>query len=98
MANLNKYDEFEEKIITTLNNYLKVNLNSNDIDITHQLPTSKFGKVPVIIKFVKRSTRNTVFNKKRLLHKTGFENSFFVVQNLRIAFTKAGFILILVIP
>ena len=26
------------------------------------------------------------------------ENSFFVVQNLRIAFTKAGFILILVIP
>ena len=72
LANLNKYDEFEEKIITTLNNYLKVNLNSNDIDITHQLSTSKFGKVPVIIKFVKRSTRNTVFNKKRLLHKTGF--------------------------
>ena len=29
---------------------------------------------------------------------TIFENSFFVVQNLRIAFTKAGFILILVIP
>ena len=43
LANLNKYDEFEEKIITTLNN--SVNLNSNDIDITHQLPTSKFGKV-----------------------------------------------------
>ena len=72
LANPNKYDEFEEKIITTLNNYLKVNLNSNDSDITHQLSTSKFGKVPVIIKFVKRSTRNTVFNKKRLLHKTEF--------------------------
>ena len=36
LANLNKYDEFEEKIITTLNNYLKVNLNSNDVGITHQ--------------------------------------------------------------
>ena len=31
-------------------------------------------------------------------YKTKHENSFFVVQNLRIAFTKAGFILILVIP
>ena len=35
LANLNKCDEFEEKIITTLNNYLKVNLNSNNINITH---------------------------------------------------------------
>ena len=34
----------------------------------------------------------------RLLKHPVFENSFFVVQNLRIAFTKAGFILVLVIP
>ena len=72
LANLNKYDEFEGKIITTFSKYLKVNLNFNNIDITYQLPTLKFGKVPVINKFGKRPTQNTVFNKKRLLHKTGF--------------------------
>ena len=72
LANLNKYDEFKGKIITTPKNYLEVNLNFNNIDIAHQLPTSKFGKVRVIIKFVKHSTQDTVFNKKRLLHKTGF--------------------------
>ena len=73
LANLNKYDEFEGKIITALINYLKVNLNSNDIDITHQLPTSKFGKVPVIIKFVNALleiqflTRNAYYIKLDLL-------------------------------
>ena len=73
LANLHKYDELEEKIITTLNNYLKVNLNSNDINITHQLLTSKFGKVLVIIKFVNAlfeilfSTRNTYCIKLDLL-------------------------------
>ena len=61
-----------KKKLFLLFTFLKVNLNSNDIDITHHLPTSRFGEMPVIIKFVKRSTGNTALNKKRLLHKTGF--------------------------
>ena len=44
--------------------------------------------------------RGSVFNlfSSYLSNRQQYENSFFVVQNLRIAFKKAGFILILVIP
>ena len=69
--NANAYEDFETYIIATVNNHFKTNLVPNDIDITHKLPPSKNGKIPVIIKFVNRSTRNQIYYKKQLLAKTG---------------------------
>jgi len=51
---------------------MTTSITPNDIDIAHELPATKFGKVPVIIKFIKRSTRNMIYSKKRSLAKTGY--------------------------
>ena len=54
--NAKAYEDFENYVIATVNNHFKTNLVPNDIDITHKLPPSKNGKIPLIIKFVNRST------------------------------------------
>ena len=65
------YDEFLLKVITTLNLHLNLGLDINCVDIAHPLPTARNGNTPIIIKFLRRSTRNQVFKRKRLFSRTG---------------------------
>ena len=65
------YDEFLLKVITTLNLHLNLSLDINCVDIAHPLPTARNGNTPIIIKFLRRSTRNQVFKRKRLFSRTG---------------------------
>ena len=65
------YDEFSLKVITTLNLHLNLSLDINCVDIAHPLPTARNGNTPIIIKFLRRSTRNQVFKRKRLFSRTG---------------------------
>ena len=68
-----QYDEFLDKIISTINGYLKLNIQSDFIDIAHLLPskTGSSGKKPIIMKFVRSSDRNLVFRKKKLFANLG---------------------------
>ena len=61
------YVTFENFVLDTLNSRLKFAypIHNSDIDICHVLPSRK-GKNPIIIKFVRRSIRNQVFNNKSL--------------------------------
>ena len=65
------YVTFENFVLDTLNSRLKFThpIRNSDIDICHVLPSRK-GKNPIIIKFVRRSVRNQVFNNKSLLKAT----------------------------
>ena len=65
------YDEFLLKVITTLNLHLNLSLDINCVDIAHPLPTARNGNTSIIIKFLRRSTRNQVFKRKRLFSRTG---------------------------
>ena len=65
------YKEFLDKIIKKINDNLSLNLSSNNIDIAHPLPVTKNGKTPVIIKFLRRSDRNLVYQNKRHFSKSG---------------------------
>ena len=58
----------EKHVIDVLNSKLQLNtpLTCLDIDICHFLPSKK-GKNPIIIKFVRRTVRNEVFNNKSKL-------------------------------
>ena len=65
------YVTFENFVLDTLNSRLKFAhpIHNSDIDICHVLPSRK-GKNRIIIKFVRRSVRNQVFNCKSLLKAT----------------------------
>ena len=67
------YDEVLLKVITTLNLHLNLSLDINCVDIAHPLPTARNGNTPspIRIKFLRRSTRNQVFKRKRLYSRTG---------------------------
>ena len=65
------YNEFVELILKTINNQLNLGLTINYIDVAHFLPRAKNGKVPIIIKFIRRSDRNAVYHKKRLFSASG---------------------------
>ena len=65
------YKGFLDKIIKNINDNLSLNLSSNNIDIAHPLPVTKNGKTPVIIKFLRRSDRNLVYQNKRHFSKSG---------------------------
>ena len=65
------YDEFLLKVITTLNLHLTLSLDINCVDIAHPLPTARNGNTLIIIKFLRRSTRNQVFKRKGLFSRTG---------------------------
>ena len=56
---------FESFVLNTLNSRLNLpsELTHSDIDISHVLPSAK-NKNPIIIKFVRRTVRNMVFNHK----------------------------------
>ena len=62
------YLTFENFVLDTLNSRRKFAhpICNSDVDICHGIPTRK-GKNPIIIKFVRRSVRNQVFNSKPLL-------------------------------
>ena len=65
------YVTFENFVLDTLNSRQKFAhpIHNSDIDICHVLPSRK-GKNAIIIKFVRRSIRNQVFNNKSLLKAT----------------------------
>ena len=67
----NNYDEFLHKVINTLNHHLNLRLDINCVDIAHPLPAARNGNIPIIIKFLRRSTRNQVFKRKRLFSSSG---------------------------
>lgn len=69
----NHYGEFEYYVASTLNSALKLKLpiQYGDIDITHVLPPDNKGNVPIIIKFVRRSTKNMVYALKKRLKGSG---------------------------
>ncbi|XP_077966266.1 uncharacterized protein LOC144419915 [Styela clava] len=67
-----KYDQFEDFVIKSLNSNLKLDspIVKFDIDITHKL-RSKSPKNPIIIKFVRRSTKNLIYGRKKDLKGSG---------------------------
>ena len=67
----NNYYNFVEYIIGPINHHLNMNLTPQDVDIPHPLRKATNGKIPVIIKFVKRSDRNAIYQKKRLFASSG---------------------------
>ena len=54
----------------TLNEHLQLDspLQANDLDIAHPLPSKK--GTPIIVKFIRRTQKNEVHRKKRLLKGT----------------------------
>ena len=69
------YSDFEEFVLKLLNNRLKLDfdIKSEDIDTCHILPSRRKDTHPIIIKFVRRSVRQAVYQKKRNL-KSSVEN------------------------
>ena len=67
----NNYYEFLHKVINTINHHLNLRLNIDCVDIAYPLPPAKSGNIPIIIKFLKRSTRNEIYKRKHLLSKSG---------------------------
>ena len=65
-----KYLEIENFVCNTLNEHLQLDspLQANDLDIAHPLPSKK--DTPVIVKFIRRTQKNEVCRKKRLLKGT----------------------------
>ena len=65
-----KYLEIENFVCNTLNEHLQLDspLQANDLDIAHSLPSKK--GTPVIVKFIRRTQKNEVYRKKRLLKGT----------------------------
>ena len=66
-------EQVEDYVLNVLNKNLSLpcEINEYEIDICYPVPTNK-KKNPIIIKFVRRSIRNLVFNhKKNLKHMRG---------------------------
>ena len=65
-----KYLEIEKFVCNTLNEHLQLDspLQANDLDIANPLPSKK--GTPVIVKFIRRTQKNEVYRKKRLLKGT----------------------------
>ena len=65
------YNDFVEFIINIINSKLNLGLTTSSVDIALPLPKSSNGRIPVIIKSIKRSDRNAIFARKRLFVKSG---------------------------
>ncbi|XP_077972286.1 uncharacterized protein LOC144427268 [Styela clava] len=67
-----EYYKFEDFVVNTLNNNFNLDqpIVNTDIDITHKL-RSKSPKNPIIIKFVRRSTKNLIYGRKKDLKGSG---------------------------
>ena len=61
----NNYYNFVEYIVDTINHHLNMNLTPQDVDIAHPLRKAANGKTPVVIKFVKKSDRNAIYQKNK---------------------------------
>ena len=64
-----EYLEHEKYICNVVNDNLKLDplLQLNDIDVAHPLPSNNINYCPVIVKFLRRNQRNSVYSSKRLL-------------------------------
>ena len=62
-----KYLEIENYVCKLLNEKLQLDspLDTYELDIAHQLPSDK--GTPIIVKFLRRTRRNEIYRKKRLL-------------------------------
>ena len=60
-------DQIEEEVILeALNNLNDINITSNDIDISHPIPSKRRdGKSVHVVKFVSRKVKNTILNGKK---------------------------------
>ena len=65
------YSKFLEVLLSIINQRLGLHLSKNVIDIALPLPKARNGKVPIIIKFLRRSDRNNIFRKKKMLAGSG---------------------------
>ena len=65
-----KYLEIENFLCYILNEHLQLDspLQANDLDIAHPLPSKK--GTPIIVKIIRRTQKNEVYRKKRLLKRT----------------------------
>ena len=77
---INNYDEFLHEVVNILNHHLNLRLNINCVDITHPLPSAKNGSISIIIKFLKRLTRNKIYKRKRLFLKFGLAVTEFLTK------------------
>lgn len=68
-----EYAKYEEAVLTKINNSLdlEIPILPDDIDILHPLP-SKNEKTSIMIKFIRRKTKHSVFHQKRKLKGTGY--------------------------
>ncbi|KAI4465513.1 mkrn2 opposite strand protein [Holotrichia oblita] len=60
-------ENITEEVISILSTKLKLNIKHEDISICHRLNAREDGIKPVIIKFVRKSTKNEVYNAKSRL-------------------------------
>ena len=80
------YTEFESYVLHKLNSKLEIvpSITPQDIDTCHVLPSrKKSSNAAIIIKFVRRSVRDTIFRfKKKLKAKEGEEEKLAVTESL----------------
>ena len=65
------YWGFLDKVLSTINHHLDLDIHPNFIDIAHPLRAASNGKIPIIIKFLRRCDRNLVFQRKKMLAHSG---------------------------
>jgi len=74
----------DNHVVNVLNSKLNlpIKITNYDIDISHQLPSSK-NKFPIIVKFVRRTIRNMVFDhKKELKGKLDWNRKLSITESL----------------
>ena len=69
VPNRGEYLEHEKYACYILNQNLQLNppLQVSDIDVAHPLPSKNNNSCPMIVKFLRRSQRNYVYSKKKLM-------------------------------
>ena len=78
------YVDFEKYVTGKLNARLTLDykIKSHDIDTCHVLPSRKKGVIPIIIKFVRRSVWDLVYNNKRRLKSDGSLEKLSITESL----------------
>lgn len=67
-----KNEVLMEKIIDLCHTKLKIEISSSDIDVCHRLSGREGASRPVIVRFCRRSVRNSIFYNKAKLKGTKF--------------------------
>ena len=82
---LDSSTETQNKVIKLFKNELELDIEESDIPVAHRLPT-KSGHLPILVRFMRRSTRDLVYHSRFALKKynTGKEakNMIFINEDL----------------